>query len=72
MRVARNDAHDGRETLYSVNSGAAMTRGAGSLVPGGAKGVRVNMQVVGGAEETDRTQATCITDKHFELENGRH
>ena len=48
MCVARHDAHDGRERLDSVDSGAAMTRGAGSLVPGGAKGV--NMQVVGGAK----------------------
>ena len=49
MCVARKDAHDGRERLYSVDAGAAMTRGAGSLVPGGAKGV--NMQVVGGAKD---------------------
>ena len=70
MCVARNDAHDGRERLYSVDSGAAMTRGAGSLVPGGAKGV--NMQVVGGAKETGLTQATASTTELNDLTKGRH
>ena len=69
MCVARKDAHDGRERLYSVDAGAAMTRGAGSLVPGGAKGV--NMQVVGGAKETGLTQATASTTELNDLTKGR-
>ena len=67
MCVARHDAQDGRDERDSVDSGAAMTRGAGSLVPGGAKGV--NMQVVGGAKETGLTQATASTT---ELKGGRN
>ena len=67
MCVAPHDAQDGRDERDSVDSGAAMTRGAGSLVPGGAKGV--NMQVVGGAKETGLTQATASTT---ELKGGRN
>ena len=69
MCVARHDAHNGHDERDSVDSGAAMTRGAGSLVPGGAKGV--NMQVVGGAKETGLTQATASTTELNDLTKGR-